>query len=169
MNTGLQRSSSTPMFAEVTTAPVGTKLHGKAQNKKDLTEIVVGHGVPYVAQTTFTATFKDLHEKAYKAHYKVGCNFLNILAPCPRGWRYPPEELMTICKLAVETCIWPLYEVEDGVWRLTYEPRNKLPVEEYLSKQGRFRHMFAKGGEWMIEEFQAHVDKKWDKLLAKCK
>ena len=169
MNTGLQRSSSTPMFAEVSTAPVGKVEHGKAQHKKDLTEIVVGHGVPYVAQTTFTVNFKDLHEKAYKAHYIKGCNFLNILAPCPRGWRYPSEDLMTICKLAVDTCIWPLYEVEEGVWKLTYEPKTKLPVEDYLKKQGRFRHMFAKGAEWMVEEFQNHVDAKWEKLLAKCK
>jgi len=169
MNTGLQRSSATPMFAEVTTAPVGSKLHGKAQHKKDLTEIVVGHGVPYVAQTTFTPNFKDMHEKAYKAHYTHGCNFLNILAPCPRGWRYAPEDLMDICKLAIETCVWPLYEVVEGEWKLTYEPKKKLPVVEYLKAQGRFRHMFESGAEWMIEEFQSHTDAKWEKLLSKCK
>ncbi|MCL2088543.1 MAG: thiamine pyrophosphate-dependent enzyme [Oscillospiraceae bacterium] len=168
MNTGLQRSSSTPKFAEVTTAPVGTEMHGKAQNKKDLTGIVVAHGVPYVAQTTFTANFKDMHEKAHKAIYTKGPAFLNVLAPCPRGWRYPPEDLMTICKLAVDTCVWPLYEVVDGEWKLTYEPKKKLPVEEYLSKQGRFRHMFAKGAEWMIEDAQKFVDKKWETLLKKC-
>ena len=169
MNTGLQRSSATPKFAEVTTAPVGSVEHGKREYKKDLTEIVVGHGVPYVAQTTFTANFKDLHEKSYKAHYTPGCNFLNILAPCPRGWRYAPEDLMKICKLAVDTCVWPLFEVVEGEWKLTYEPRNKLPVEDYLKEQGRFRHMFAKGAEWMIEDFQKHTDAKWEKLLKKCK
>ena len=169
MNTGLQRSSATPKFAQVTTAPVGTVDYGKKQYKKDLTEIVVGHGVPYVAQTTFTGNFKDLHEKAYKAHYTVGCNFLNILAPCPRGWRYPPEDLMAICKLAVDTCVWPLFEVVEGEWKLSYEPKKKLPVEDYLSKQGRFNHMFAKGAEWMIEDFQKHTDAKWEKLLSKCK
>jgi pyruvate ferredoxin oxidoreductase beta subunit len=168
MNTGLQRSSATPMFADVTTAPTGSVLHGKGQHKKDLTEIVAGHGVPYVAQTTFTANFKDLHEKSYKALYTKGCNFLNILAPCPRGWRYPPEELMNICKLAVDTCIWPLFEVVEGDWKLTFEPKKKLPVEDYLKAQGRFRHMFEKGAEWMIEEFQNHVDMKWEKLLKKC-
>jgi len=169
MNTGLQRSSATPKFAEVSTAPVGTKVPGKMQHKKDLTDIVVGHGVPYVAQTTFTANFKDFHEKAYKAHYTEGPAFLNVLAPCPRGWRYPPEDLMAICKLAVDTCVWPLYEVVDGEWKLTYEPKNKLPVVDYLKVQGRFRHMFAKDAEWMIEEFQKHVDKKWEQLLKKCK
>jgi pyruvate ferredoxin oxidoreductase beta subunit len=135
------------------------------QHKKDLTEIIVAHGSPYVAQTTFTANFKDLHEKAYKAHYIKGSNFLNILAPCPRGWRYKPEDLMTVCKLAVDTCIWPLYEVEEGEWKLTYEPKKKLPVADYLKMQGRFRHLT----EEMIEELQVFVDKKWEQLLKKCK
>jgi len=165
MNTGLQRSSATPKFAEVSTAPVGSEIPGKMQHKKDLTSIVVAHGVPYVAQTTFTANFKDLHEKAYKAHYTKGANFLNILAPCPRGWRYPPEDLMQICKLAVDTCVWPLYEVVEGVWKLTYEPKKKVPIEEYISKQGRFRHMTPE----MIEESQKFVDAKWEELLKKCK
>jgi len=169
MNTGLQRSSSTPKFAEVSTAPVGSEVPGKMQHKKDLTEIIVAHGSPYVAQTTFITNFKDLHEKAYKAHYTKGANFLNILAPCPRGWRYPPEDLMKICKLAVDTCVWPLYEVIEGEWKLTYEPKNKLPIEDYLKPQGRFRHLFAKDAEWMIADLQAHTDKKWEKLLKKCK
>jgi len=169
MNTGLQRSSATPKYAEVSTAPVGKKIPGKKEFKKDLTDIMVAHNIPYVAQTTFTANFKDMHEKSYKAHYTSGPAFMNILAPCPRGWRYPPEDLMTICKLAVDTCIWPLYEVVDGEWSLTYEPKSKLPVEDYLKRQGRFSHMFKPGAEWMIEDFQKHVDMKWEKLLKKCK
>jgi len=169
MNTGLQRSSATPKFAEVSTAPVGTEIPGKQQHKKDLTDIMVAHNIPYAAQTTFISNFRDLHEKAHKAHYTKGPAFLNILAPCPRGWRYPPEELMTMCKLAVETCIWPLYEVIDGEYKLSYEPKQKLPVEDYLKPQGRFHHMFEKGAEWMIEEFQAHTDKKWERLLKRCK
>jgi len=169
MNTGLQRSSATPKFAEVSTAPVGSKIPGKMQYKKDLTAVIVAHNVPYAAQTTFTSNFKDLHEKSYKAHYTEGPAFLNILAPCPRGWRYPPEDLMDICKLAIDTCVWPLYEVEDGEWKLTYEPKKKLPVVDYLKPQGRFSHMFKPGAEWMIEDFQADVDKKWERLLAKCK
>ena len=169
MNTGLQRSSATPKFAEVSTAPVGSEIPGKMQVKKDLTEAIVAHNVPYVAQTTFTANFKDFHEKSYKALYTEGPTFLNILAPCPRGWRYPPEDLMDICKLAIDTCIWPLYEVIDGEWKLTYEPKKKLPVEDYLKPQGRFSHMFEKGHEHMVEDFQKHVDKKWEALLKKCK
>jgi pyruvate ferredoxin oxidoreductase beta subunit len=168
MNTGIQRSSSTPRFADATTSPAGSVLPGKIQNKKNLTEIVAAHNVPYVAQTTFIGNFKDLHEKAHKAIYTKGANFLNILSPCPRGWRYDAENLQEICQLAVDTCVWPLYEIEDGVWRLTYEPKKKLPVEEFLSKQGRFKHMFKSGNEWMIEEAQAYVDKEWNKLLKKC-
>ena len=168
MNTGIQRSSSTPRFADATTTPVGTQSYGKVQNKKNLTEIIAAHNVPYAAQTTFIGDFRDLHTKSYKAIYTQGPCFLNVLSPCPRGWRYNMEDLAEICKLAVDTCVWPLYEVENGVWRLTYEPAKKLPVERFLEKQGRFKHMFAEGNEWMIEEAQAYVDEQWEKLLARC-
>ena len=169
MNTGIQRSSSTPMFADATTSPAGKVIPGKQQNKKDLTAILAAHDIPYAAQTTFIKDFRDLHEKANKAIYTPGAAFLNVMAPCPRGWRYPSEDIMEICRLAVESCVWPLYEVEDGVWRLSYEPRKKLPIEDYLRPQGRFRHMFAKGNEWMIEAAQKNVDKKWEALLSRCK
>lgn len=168
MNTGIQRSSSTPRFANATTSPAGSVLPGKPQNKKDLTSIVAAHGSPYVAQTAFIGNMKDLHEKAYKAIYTEGANFLNVLSPCPRGWRYNAEDIAEISRLAVETCVWPLYEIENGVYRLTYEPKKKLPVEEFLRKQGRFSHMFKPGAEWMIEETQKYVDNKWESLLDKC-
>lgn len=169
MNTGIQRSSSTPRFADATTTPAGSVIPGKPQNKKDLTAIIAAHNIPYVAQTTFIGNFKDLHEKAEKALYTEGPAFLNIMSPCPRGWRYEAEDLAEICKLAVDSCVWPLFEVEHGVWKLNYEPRKKLTVEEYLKKQGRFSHMFEAGNEWMIEEVQKYVDDKWDTLLAKCR
>ena len=168
MNTGIQRSSSTPRFAKATTSPVGTVVPGKTQNKKNLTDIIAAHNVPYVAQTTFIGNFRDLYTKAQKAIYTPGPSFLNIMAPCPRGWEYPAEKLPEICKLAVETCVWPLFEVIDGVWHLSYEPKNKRPVEEYLRLQGRFRHMFKPGNEWMIEATKKNVDENWEKLLAKC-
>ncbi|MFQ9892809.1 MAG: thiamine pyrophosphate-dependent enzyme [Emergencia sp.] len=168
MNTGIQRSSSTPRFADATTTPVGTQSYGKVQNKKNLTEIIAAHNVPYAAQTTFIGDFRDLHTKAHRAIYTKGPCFLNILSPCPRGWRYEMEDLAEICKLAVDTCVWPLYEIENGVWHLTYEPAKKLPVEQFLKKQGRFKHMFQSGNEWMIEEAQTYVDAQWEKLLAKC-
>ena len=168
MNTGIQRSSSTPHFADTTTTPAGTVIPGKLQQKKNLTKIMVAHGVPYVAQTTFIGNFKDISEKAHKAIYTPGAAFLNVMAPCPRGWRYPSEKLMEVTKAAVETCVWPLYEVIEGKYVLSYQPKNKLPVEEYLKLQGRFAHMFKPGNEWMIEQVQQEVDRNWEELLKLC-
>ncbi len=168
MNTGIQRSSSTPKYADTTTSPQGTAVPGKQQYKKDLTQVMAAHNIPYVAQTTLTQNFKDIHEKSEKAIYKKGPAFLNVLAPCPRGWRYDTPDLMLICKLAMDTCIWPIFEVEDGVWKLNYKPKKKLPVEDYLKRQGRFKHLFNKENEHLIEELQRDVDKKWDDLLRRC-
>ena len=168
MNTGIQRSSATPMYADTTTTPVGTQSAGKPQYRKDLAAIIADHDVPYVAQTTFTSNFKDLHEKAEKAIYTEGASFLNIMTPCPRGWRYETSEIMKICKLAVETCYWPMFEVDHGVWRLTYEPKKKLPIEDFLREQGRFRHLFKPGNEELIAQFQAEVDRRWEDLQYKC-
>lgn len=168
MNTGIQRSSATPMFADTTTTPVGKESNGKPQYRKDLAAIIAEHQVPYVAQTTFVQNFKDLHIKAEKAIYTKGPAFLNIMAPCPRGWRYNTWDIMEICKLAVETRYWPLFEVKDGVWTLNYEPRKYVPIEEWLVKQGRFKHMFKPENEWMIEAFQKEVDRRWDELLNRC-
>ena len=168
MNTGIQRSSATPRFADATTTPVGKQSYGKVQNKKDLTKIIAAHNVPYAAQTTMIGDFRDLHNKANRAIYTEGPCFLNVLAPCPRGWRYEMEDLAEICKLAVETCVWPLYEIIEGEWHLNYSPRKKLPVERFLEKQGRFKHMFKPGNEWMIEEAQAYVDQQWEELQEWC-
>lgn len=168
MNTGIQRSSSTPHFADATTSPAGRVVPGKTQEKKDLTRIVAEHHIHYVAQTTFLGNFRDISEKAERAIYTPGPAFLNVMAPCPRGWRYPSEELMEITRLAVETCVWPLFEVIEGRWVLNYQPKNKLPVEEYLKRQGRFKHMFAPGNEWMIETCQKEVDRRWERLCAAC-
>jgi pyruvate ferredoxin oxidoreductase beta subunit len=168
MNTGIQRSSSTPKYTDTTTSPQGSVLPGKQQYKKDLTAVMAAHNIPYVAQTTLTANFKDIHEKSEKAIYTKGPAFLNILAPCPRGWRYETPDLMNICKLAMDTCIWPLFEVEEGVWKLNYKPKKKLPVSDYLEPQGRFKHLFKKGNEHLVEEIQKDVDKKWEDLLKKC-
>ena len=165
MNTGIQRSSATPKYADTTTSPAGSVIPGKTQCRKDLTKIMVGHHIPYVAQTIAYMNFKDLYEKAEKAIYTEGPTFLNVLAPCPRGWGYPTEDLMTINKLAVETCYWPLYEIENGKYKINYKPAKKLPVEEFLKPQRRFKHLFKPGNEWMIEEFQKEVDKRWEALL----
>ena len=165
MNTGIQRSSATPHFADTTTSPAGEKIPGKMQIRKDLTEVMEAHHLPYVAQTAAVMNFKDLYEKAEKAIYTEGPTFLNVLAPCPRGWGYPTDMLMEMNKLAVDTCYWPLYEVVDGKYKITYKPAKKLPIEEFLRPQRRFKHMFKLGNEWMIEEFQAEVDRRWQELL----
>ena len=167
MNTGIQRSSATPRFADTTTTPAGKVIPGKLQSRKDLTEIMVAHHIPYVAQTAPILNFQDLYEKAEKAIYTEGAKFLNVLSPCPRGWRYNTEDLMEISKLAVDTCYWPLYEVVDGVYHITYKPAQKKPISEFLKPQKRFQHMFKPGNEWMIEAFQEEVDKRWNELLAK--
>ncbi|MEG2711434.1 MAG: thiamine pyrophosphate-dependent enzyme [Clostridia bacterium] len=165
MNTGTQRSGSTPRFADTTTTPAGKIIPGKSQPMKDLTEIMVKHNLPYVAQTALIGNFKDMYEKAEKAIYTEGACFIRSLSPCPRGWGYPTEDLMEISKLAVETCFWPLYEVEHGVYTVNYKPANKLPIEEFLKKQKRFKHLFIPGNEYMIKELQEEIDKKWDYLL----
>ena len=165
MNTGIQRSSATPHFADTTTSPAGTVIPGKMQIRKDLTQVMAGHHLPYVAQTAAYMNFKDLYEKSEKAIYTKGACFLNVLAPCPRGWGYSTDELMKINKLAVDTCYWPLYEVIEGRYVINYKPAKKLPVEEFLKPQKRFKHMFKPGNEWMLEEFQKEVDKRWEELL----
>jgi pyruvate ferredoxin oxidoreductase beta subunit len=168
MNTGIQRSSATPMFADTTTTPVGSQSNGKMQNRKDLASIIADHDVAYVAQTTLTQDFKDLYVKSERAIYTEGAAFLNVLAPCPRGWRYETSDVMKICKLAVETCYWPLFEVDHGKWTLSYEPKKKLPIEDFLREQGRFKHLFKPGNEDLLEQFQAEVDRRWEDLLYKC-
>ena len=169
MNTGIQRSSSTPRFASATTSPAGSVSTGKTQDKKDLTEIMAAHHIPYVAQTTFLGNLKDFHEKAHRAIYTPGPAFVNVLTPCPRGWQYSPELLPELCRLAVETCVWPLFEVVEGQWILSYEPKKKLPVTEFMKLQGRFKHCFQPGNEWTLKAAQDYVDEKWEALLAKCR
>ena len=166
MNTGIQRSSATPKYADTSTSPAGSVIPGKPQSRKDLTMIMANHHLPYVAQTAPIGNFKDLHQKSEKALYTKGAAFLNVLAPCPRGWRYDTPKLIEITKLAIETCFWPLYEIEDGKVTINYKPKKKLPVEDYLKPQGRFRHLFKKGNEHMIADIQAEIDKRWEALLA---
>ncbi len=168
MNTGTQRSSATPQFADTTTTPAGKVSAGKVQIRKDLAAIMAEHHIPYVGQTTFTSNFKDLHTKAEKAIYTPGAAFLNVMSPCPRGWGYDPSELMTICKLATDTCYWPMFEVIDGKWKLSYEPKKKLPIEDFLRPQKRFSHLFKPGNEDLMVQFQAEIDKRWEELRNRC-
>lgn len=168
MNTGTQRSSATPKFADTTTTPAGKVSSGKVQVRKDLAAIMVEHGIPYVGQTTFLGNFKDIYTKSEKAIYTPGAAFLNVLSPCPRGWGYETSDMMEMCRLAVETCYWPLFEVVDGTWTLSYEPKNKLPIEDFLRPQRRFKHLFKPENEYLLNEFQKMVDEQWNNLLVKC-
>lgn len=167
MNTGIQRSSATPQFADTTTSPAGKVIPGKVQWRKDLAAIMAAHNIPYVAQAA-PSHFNDLIAKVQKALAVDGPAFINTMAPCPRGWRYDTREGIEMTRLAVETCYWPLYEVENGEWRLTYKPREKKPLVEWLKKQGRFRHLFTEANKPLLEEFQRRVDQEWEKLLKRC-
>ena len=163
MNTGIQRSSATPKGANTTTSPAGKVIPGKQQYRKELTDIVAAHGIPYVAQA---APWKpqDLIKKVKKALAVDGPTFINILSPCPRGWRTASEKSIEISKTATQTCFWPLFEIEEGEWTLNYEPTNKKPIEEWLEPQGRFKHLFKEENKEMIDEIQEHVDKRWAKI-----
>ena len=166
MNTGIQRSGATPLGAATMTAPAGKVRPGKQQHRKDLTAIMVGHGIPYAAQAS-PHNPRDLMRKVQRALEIEGPTFINVLAPCHRGWRYNVEESIEMARLAVETCFWPLFEVDHGAWKVNYKPKEKKPVVEWLKPQGRFRHLFKPGNEAVLEALQAEVDRKWEDLLAR--
>jgi pyruvate ferredoxin oxidoreductase beta subunit len=167
MNTGIQRSSATPLGASTTTSPAGKVIPGKQQPRKDLTAIMAAHNIPYVAQAA-PSQWRDLMQKTRKAVNCGGPAFMNVLSSCNRGWRHGTDETIELTQLAVDTCYWPLYEVENGEWRLTYRPKEKPPVEEWLKRQGRFRHLFRPENRHVIEELQAEVDLRWERLLRLC-
>lgn len=167
MNTGIQRSSATPLGAWTTTTPVGKVLPGKSQHRKNLTAIIAAHDIPYVAQVAPHA-WRDLINKVQKAVAVSGTSFINALCPCPRGWRYDTGETIAMSRLATETCMWPLYEVENGNWRLTSRPSTKKPVSEWLKIQGRFAHLSLPENKHIIDELQERVDQDWEELLKRC-
>jgi pyruvate ferredoxin oxidoreductase beta subunit len=174
MNTGIQRSGGTPMGASTTTSQAGAVLPGKLENKKPIAEIMVAHDMPYVA-TASPYYWKDLITKARKGIEVNGPAFLHVIAPCPRGWRSEPSKSIDLSKLAVETCMFPLWEAVNGEYQLSppskviaLAPQRKKPVKEYLAMQGRFRHLFNPKNEKIIEEIQRRTNKKWEQLLNKC-
>jgi pyruvate ferredoxin oxidoreductase beta subunit len=141
MNTGVQRSGATPFGASTTTSPSGTDSFGKAQQRKDMTAIAVAHHIPYVAQAA-SSHWHDLSEKVERAARAGGPAFLNVLTDCPVGWGHEPRFAPRIVDAAVDSCFWPLYEVANGRYRLTYVPPVIVPVEDWLRPQKRFRHLF---------------------------
>ncbi len=172
MNTGIQRSGSTPFGAWTTTTPAGKVILGKQVGKKPLVDIIAAHRIPYVA-TVSPYYWNDALVKFRRGFEADGPVFIRAFSTCNRGWYNAPEESIAISKLAVETCVFPLYEVINGVeWRLSppslaiaKNPEKKKPVEEYLKTQRRFRHMFEPENRWMIKRFQEMVDYEWELLL----
>ncbi len=156
------------MYSHILDSPAGKVVPGKQQFRKDLTQVMAAHNIPYVAQTAPFGNFSDIYQKAEKAIYTEGPAFLNVFTPCPRGWRYDTPKLMEIIKLAIDTCYWPLYEVENGKWRLTYKPKKKLPIEDFLRPQGRFKHLFKPENQHLIEDLQKEIDRRWEMLLERC-
>lgn len=158
MNTGIQRSSSTPKGAWTTTTPTNFP---KVTPKKDLISIMAAHHVPYIA-TASVAYPEDLTKKIEKAKKIKGFKFFHIFAPCPPGWRANPQDTIKLAKLAVDTRLFPLLEIEDGEkWTINKPTSDKvIPIEDYVTLQGRFRHL----KEDDVKAMQATIDKKWERL-----
>jgi pyruvate ferredoxin oxidoreductase beta subunit len=166
MNTGVQRSGATPFGASTTTSPAGLESFGKAQQRKDMTAIAVAHGIPYVAQGA-SVHWDDLSRKAERAAHANGPAFLNVLTDCPVGWGHEPRTSLDLLRAAVDTCFWPLFEVVDGAYALTYEPDAKLPIERWLEGQKRFAHLCRPESAATVAEIQRRVDVEWAALLAR--
>ncbi|MCP4648287.1 MAG: pyruvate synthase subunit beta [bacterium] len=156
MNTGVQRSGATPWKAKTTTSQVGTKIQGKMQFKKPLTEIVAAHNIQYVATST-SAHYADLQQKVQKAKEIRGPTFLNVLTTCVPGWGTNSSLSMQYLKDAVDTHVWPLMEIEDGFMKLNMKPEKK-PVETYLKGQKRFKHLKEED----VKEIQGMLDERWE-------
>jgi len=175
MNTGIQRSSATAHGASTTTSPAGTVIPGRIGYPKDMTMIMADHGIPYVGQASLH-NWRDLISKSEKGFEADGPAYLNVISPCPRGWRCAPEDTVAMAKLSVDTCVWPLYEVVDGKFSLTGESAKiadgkleKKPVMDWLKSQGRFKHLTTEKWRSEAENMQTYFDQKWEKLLKLCK
>jgi len=162
MNTGIQRSSATPFGAATTTSPAGKLKSGQVTWKKNMPEIAVAHNIPYVATACSSYPF-DLIKKVEKAARIQGPAYVHILSICPTGWRLPPDKAIWIGRLAVETGVFPLYEVEQGKYRITLDVGELRPVKEYLKPQGRFRHLTDE----LVEDIQKRVTEEYNKLKVK--
>ncbi|MFC1946987.1 pyruvate synthase subunit PorB [Chloroflexota bacterium] len=160
MNTGTQRSSATPYGASTTTAPAGKKSIGQVTWKKNMPLIAAAHNIPYVATACPSYPF-DLMEKVKKAADTEGPAYVHIFSVCPNGWRTSPEMGIEIGKLAVQTGVFPLYEVENGKYKLSMKVANRKPVQDYLKPQGRFRHL----SEDEIKLIQDRTDEEYAKLM----
>ncbi len=173
MNTGIQRSGGTPFAAATTTSPGGEVIPGKPQFEKDIIQIMWGHDIP--VYTASPAWPKDLMTKVRQGLDFEGPAFMLVDAVCPRGWRTPDNSMIKLSKLAVQTCVFPLYQAYKDEWLLSQpslaiakNPSRKKPVEELLKAEGRFIHLFKpKYRKEVIEAYQRYVDEKWERLIAR--
>jgi len=161
MNTGIQSSTATPYGAITTTNP---KENFRKIWPKDLMGIIAAHNIPYAA-TASLAFIEDYRRKVQKAKEIDGFRFLMIDGPCPPGHKTDPSQSISITRLAVETNLFPLFEVEHLKYHINYFPKQKLPVEECMKYQGRFRHLFKEGSENILNDIQKHTDKNWERLI----
>lgn len=160
MNTGVQRSGSTPLYSWTTTTPTGPCSKGESTSvRKNLFEIMAAHRIPYVA-TASIAYPKDLLNKVIKAKSYHGCRVLHIMAPCPTGWGYEPSRTVELGKMAVNNGLWYLAEYDNGEYRLNMRPKKFEAVDKYLKAQRRFRHLTPED----IEEITVNRDKEWERL-----
>ncbi len=159
MNTGIQRSSSTPFGAWTTTTPVGSKRQYKKEKKKYVADLMIAQNVPYVATATI-AYPEDLERKISVAKSIKGPKFIQILSPCPPGWYYNSADTIKVSRLAVESKVFPLFESRNGKFAL-FKPSKNVPITDYLSLQGRFGHL----REEEIREIEEAVEERWKSLL----
>ncbi|MCJ7604460.1 MAG: pyruvate synthase subunit PorB [Dehalococcoidales bacterium] len=164
MNTGIQRSSATPYGAATTTSPAGKQSIGQFSWKKDMPAIAAAHNIPYVATATHSYPF-DLMEKVRKAVDTPGPAYVHVLSVCPTGWRSATDTIIRQGRLAVQTGVFPLYEVVNGRYKITVQPEKLRPVKDYLKIQGRFRHL----SDDIIAEIQERTELEYNKLLEKVK
>ena len=162
MNTGIQRSSSTPYGAVTTTSPAGKKSIGQQTQKKNLPAIAVAHNIDYVATASPAYPF-DLMEKVKKGMNVDGPAYIQVFSPCPTGWRSPGELSVSLARLAVETGMFPLYEVVKGEYKMSMDFENLRSIKEYMKPQGRFRHLT----DGDVDEIQARVIEEYNKLKEK--
>jgi pyruvate/2-oxoacid:ferredoxin oxidoreductase beta subunit len=161
MNTGIQRSSATPYGAWTTTTPV---KHFKTRPKKDIDAIMAAHRIPYQA-TASVAFLEDLYKKVKKAMGIKGTRFFHIYAPCPAGWKSRPEDTIKLARLAVQTTLFPIFEVENGEkYTLNIQVKEPKPMKDYIRLQGRFRHLKDE----QIQEIQENVNRRWDSIRKLC-
>ncbi len=164
MNTGYQRSGATPAGFKTNTTPVGTEITGKPQKRKNLTKILAAHDVPYIAQAN-PANFADLMKKAHRAFEVEGPAFINCFSVCPTNWKSDPQKGMTLSQLAIDSNFWPLYEVDDGKWKINYRPRDpEEKLAEFLGMQGRTKHLLKPNNKKILENLQARIQEDWDYL-----